>query len=211
MFKPRIYHNKYFKGIDLEKASEGQIVERYADTVDQLHRVIEQKKKQIKELKLKLEGKDTKNGGNRFYQAPVGSNLKTIAGLPMAYGPTITVILNYLIDRMNAQNIVIASKAEIARDCNLSDDVVKKQIRNLTKRNIIITSRKGNKVVYIINSQVAWKGRRSAMQDSYFCGALSHFNKDEKGYTIKERCEVSKQERLGSEFIEQILKKINKK
>ena len=97
----------------------------------------------------------TNNTDANFHKIWLGhilSALDAIGGAKMK-------VLNYLLDNMNRENIVLATQRKMARDLKVSIQTVSKTINALKEANILTQPQQG---AYRINPNVIFKGYNSS-------------------------------------------------
>lgn len=84
--------------------------------------------------------------------------------------PSAAAVLHCLVSQMSDKNAVVISQGMLAKMMGKSIDTVKRAIKDLEARNWIEVLKlgKGRECAYIVNSRVAWQGKRDGIRYSVF-------------------------------------------
>lgn len=81
--------------------------------------------------------------------------------LAMASPPAMGTLM-YIVSNMNGTNALMASQQAIASGLGCTRETVNIAIKELQKRQFIQVIKSGGANIYVVNSRVAWQGKRGA-------------------------------------------------
>ncbi len=104
---------------------------------------------------------------------PIQALQKLAVEQPVAMG-----MLMYLVGNMSRSNAVMASQQSIAKQLNVSSRSIKTAVAVLEERQFIQIVKIGTANAYIVNTRVAWQGKRAAR--------YAHFHADILAYEVEQ-------------------------
>lgn len=96
--------------------------------------------------------------------------------------PTAMGTLLYLVNNMSRSNALMTSQQSIAKALNASSRAIRMAIATLEQYNYIQVVKVGTSNVYIVNTRVAWQGKRGAR--------FAHFNADILAFEVEQEREA---------------------
>jgi hypothetical protein len=104
--------------------------------------------------------------------------LQELQQLAMKF-PTAMGTLLYLVNNMSRSNALMTSQDSLAKALKASPRAIRMAVATLEQHNYIQVVKVGTSNVYVVNTRVAWQGRRGAR--------FAHFNADILAFETEQR------------------------